>query len=150
MRDSPIIISDDDILRLRGLLGAVHGAAALDHAHLGELRTELERAIVLPVHEVPDGVVTMGARVQVRDLLNDRIEGYQLVYPREADPAAHRLSVLAPLGTALLGNSAGDVVEWQMPGGTRCFRIERVLQDPRGSRVSGIPANPGERAVRYA
>jgi len=94
MRDSPIIISDGDILRLRGLLGAVHGAVALDHAHLGELRTELERAIVLPVHEVPDGVVTMGARVQVRNLLNDRIEGYQLVYPREADPAAHRLSVL--------------------------------------------------------
>ena len=150
MRDSPIIISDDDILRLRGLLGAVHGAAALDHAHLGELRTELERAIVLPLHEVPEGVVTMGATVQVRDLLNDRIESYQLVYPREADAVAHRLSVLAPLGTALLGNSAGDVVEWQMPGGTRCFRIERVLQDPRGSCVGGMPANPGERAVRYA
>jgi regulator of nucleoside diphosphate kinase len=69
------------------------------------------------------------------------------VYPREADAAAHRVSVLAPLGTALLGNSAGDVVEWQMPGGTRCFRIERVLQD---ARVAGVPAEPGERAVRYA
>lgn len=151
MRDSPIIISDGDILRLRGLLGALNGGPALDHAHLGELRSELERAIVLPVHEVPDGVVTMGAKVQVRDLLNDRIDSYQLVYPREADAAAHRVSVLAPLGTALLGNSAGVVVEWQMPGGTRCFRIERVLQqDSRGSRVGGMPADPGERAARYA
>ena len=147
MRDSPIIISDSDILRLRGLLGSVHGGPVLDHAHLAELRIELERAIVLPVHEVPDGVVTMGATVQVRDLINDRIESYQLVYPREADAAAHRVSVLAPLGTALLGNSAGDVVEWQMPGGTRCFRIERVLQD---ASVAGVPAEPGERAVRYA
>lgn len=147
MRDSPIIISDSDILRLRGLLGSVRGGPVLDHAHLAELRIELERAIVLPVHEVPDGVVTMGATVQVRDLINDRIESYQLVYPREADAAAHRVSVLAPLGTALLGNSAGDVVEWQMPGGTRCFRIERVLQD---ARVAGVPAEPGERAVRYA
>ena len=149
MRDSPIIISDSDILRLRGLLGALHGAPALDHAHLGELRTELERAIVLPVHEVPDGVVTMGATVQVRDLINDRIETWQLVYPREADAAAHRVSVLAPLGTALLGNSAGDVVEWQMPGGARCFRIERVMQDARSPGV-GMPAGAGERAVRYA
>lgn len=150
MRDSPIIISDSDILRLRGLLGPVHGGPARDHAHLDELRTELERAIVLPLHEVPDGVVTMGATVQVRDLMNDRIETWQLVYPREADAAAHRVSVLAPLGTALLGNSAGDVVEWQMPGGTRCFRIERVLQDARGQGAGGMPAGTRERAVRYA
>ena len=121
MREYPIIVSDVDIYRLRGLLGAGSD----------ELRGELEHAIVMPVGEIPHGVVTMGARVQVRDLGSGRIEGYQLVYPREADPAAHRISVLAPLGTALLGNSEGDTVEWQTPGGTRCFRIERVMQAPR-------------------
>ncbi len=122
MREYPIIVSDVDIYRLRGLLGSE------------ELRSELERAIVMPVGEIPHGVVTMGARVQVRDLGNGRIEGYQLVYPRDADPAAHRISVLAPLGTALLGYSEGDTVEWQMPGGTRSFRIERVMQVPRAAQ----------------
>jgi regulator of nucleoside diphosphate kinase len=134
MREYPIIVLDVDVYRLRGLLGAARTAAALDQAHLDELRSELERAIVMPVGEVPHGVVTMGSRVQVRDLGSGRIEGWQLVYPREADPAAHRISVLAPLGTALLGNSEGDTVEWQMPGGTRCFRIERVLQAPRAAQ----------------
>jgi regulator of nucleoside diphosphate kinase len=131
MRELPIIVSDIDVYRLRGLLGAAPADRSLDHAHLDELRNELERAIVLPFGEVPHGVVTMGAKVQVRDLGSGRIEGFELVYPREADASAHRLSVLAPLGTALLGNSQGDVVEWRMPGGTRCFRIERVMQAPR-------------------
>jgi regulator of nucleoside diphosphate kinase len=131
MREYPIIVSDVDVYRLRGLLGAASGDRFLDHANLDELRNELERAIVLPSGEVPHGVVTMGAKVQVRDLGTDRIEGFELVYPREADASAHRLSVLAPLGTALLGNSEGDAVEWRMPGGTRCFRIERVMQAPR-------------------
>src|SRR5262245_32422402 len=131
MREYPISVSDVDVYRLRGLLGAARTAAPLDQAHLDELRRELERAIVMPVGEIPRGVVSMGSKVQVRDLGNGRIAGWQLVYPREADPAAHRISVLAPLGTALLGNSEGDTVEWQMPGGTRCFRIERVMQVPR-------------------
>jgi regulator of nucleoside diphosphate kinase len=130
VREYPIIVSDVDVYRLRGLLGAARGES-LDLAHLDELRNELERAIVLPAGEVPHGVVTMGAKVQVRDLGNGRIEGFELVYPRDADAPAHRLSVLAPLGTALLGNSQGDAVEWRMPGGTRCFRIERVMQAPR-------------------
>lgn len=149
MRDSPIIISDGDILRLRGLLGTAQRGVPHDHAHLDELRVELDRAIVLPVHEVPDGVVTMGAKIQVRDLINERVESYRLVYPRDADAAAHRLSVLAPLGTALLGNSAGDVVEWRMPGGTRCFRIERVVQEVR-TTAAGLSAAHPARAARYA
>jgi regulator of nucleoside diphosphate kinase len=68
------------------------------------------------------------------------------VYPREADPAAHRISVLAPLGTALLGNSEGETVEWRTPGGTRSLRIERVMQAPR-TVLAGGAANT--RAVRH-
>jgi regulator of nucleoside diphosphate kinase len=150
MRESPIIISDGDILRLRGLLGSAQRGLPRDHAHLDELRCELDRAIVLPVHEVPDGVVTMGSKIQVRDLATERVESYRLVYPRDADAAAHRLSVLAPLGTALLGNSAGDVVEWRMPGGTRCFRIERVVQESRPAAAAGLSAAQSSRAARYA
>jgi regulator of nucleoside diphosphate kinase len=131
MRELPIIVSDIDIYRLRGLVGAASSDRFLDQTHVDELRSELERAIVLPLGEVPHGVVSMGAKVQVRDLGSGRIEGFELVYPREADTSAQRLSVLAPLGTALLGNSQGDVVEWRMPGGRRCFRIERVMQAPR-------------------
>ncbi len=127
MREYPIIVSDVDIYRLRGLLGA--GSE--------ELHGELEQAIVMPVGEVPRGVVTMGSKVQARDLRTGRIEGFELVFPREADPASHRVSVLAPLGSALLGNSEGETVEWRTPGGTRSLRIERVMQAPRPARSGG-------------
>jgi regulator of nucleoside diphosphate kinase len=131
MREYPIIVSDVDVYRLRGLLGA--GSE--------ELHAELEQAIVMPVGELPRSVVTMGAKVQVRDLRTGRVEGFELVYPREADAAAHRISVLAPLGTALLGYSEGETVEWRMPGGMRSLRIERVMQAPR-------PAQPHDGAAR--
>ena len=130
MREYPIIVSDVDIYRLRGLLGA--GSE--------ELHAELEQAIVMPVGEVPRSVVTMGSKVQARDLRTGRVEGFQLVYPRDADPAVHRVSVLAPLGTALLGNSEGETVEWRTPGGTRSLRIERVLQAPRSAHAGGDSA----------
>jgi regulator of nucleoside diphosphate kinase len=130
MREYPIIVSDIDVYRLRGLLGA--GSE--------ELHAELEQAIVMPVGEIPRSVVTMGSKVQARDLRTGRVEGYQLVFPREADPAAHRISVLAPMGTALLGNSEGEPVEWRTPGGTRSLRIERVMQAPR-------PAHAGPEAA---
>ena len=123
MREYPIIVTDVDVYRLRGLLGA--GSE--------ELHAELEQAIVMPVGEVPRGVVTMGSKVQARDLRTGRVEGFQLVYPRQADPAAHRVSVLAPLGTALLGNSEGETVEWRTAGGPRSLRIERVMQAPRST-----------------
>ena len=135
MREYPIIVSDVDIYRLRGLLGA--GSE--------ELHAELEQAIVMPVGEIPRGLVTMGAKLQARDLRTGRIEGFQLVYPRDADPAAHRVSVLAPLGTALLGNSEGDTVEWHTPGGRRSLRIERVMQAPRGAQAG---ADGGARVAR--
>ena len=136
MREYPLIVSDVDVYRLRGLLGA--GSE--------ELHAELEQAIVMPVGELPLSVVTMGAKVQARDLRTGRVEGFQLVYPREADPAAHRVSVLAPLGTALLGNSEGETVEWRTPGGTRSLRIERVMQAPR-TALAGGAANA--RAARH-
>jgi len=130
MREYPIIVSDVDIYRLRGLLGA--GSE--------ELHAELEQAIVMPVGELPRSVVTMGSKVQARDLRTGRIEGFQLVFPREADPAAHRVSVLAPMGLALLGNSEGETVDWRTPGGARSLRIERVMQAPRPAQEAAEAA----------
>ena len=129
MRFDPIIVSDTDITRLRGLLGPGRGASQLNTAHLEDLRSELDRAIVVGADSVPRHVVTMGAWVEIRDFANGDVEKFQLVYPRDADAAAQRLSILAPLGTALLGNSEGDEVEWRMPGGVRHFRVQKVAQE---------------------
>lgn len=125
MRDQPIVISEPDARVLRGLL-ASRAAASHDQEHLEELRMELERAQVLEPSEVSPQVVTMHKSVQILDLSSGKRQEVILVSPAEADVSARRISVLAPLGTALLGYRQGDEVEWQMPGGVRRLRIESV------------------------
>jgi regulator of nucleoside diphosphate kinase len=125
MRDQPIVISEPDARLLRGLLAA-RSTASRDQEHLEELRVELERAQVLQPEEVSDEIVTMNKLVRVLDLTTGQTQELTLVSPSEADVSARRISVLAPLGTALLGYRVGDEVEWEMPGGVRRLRIESV------------------------
>jgi regulator of nucleoside diphosphate kinase len=126
MRDHPIVISEPDARVLRGLLSA-RSAASHDQEHLEELRLELERAQVLEPEQVSTEVVTMHKSLRILDLSSGKYQELVLVSPADADVGARRISVLAPLGTALLGYREGDEVEWLMPGGIRRLRIEAVL-----------------------
>ena len=128
MREYPIIVTDQDLLRLRGLLGGMSQASILDREHLGQLQSELDRALVLPCDEIPVGVVTIGSLVRVVDLDTGKRSVLTLVLPDEADITERRISVLTPIGAALLGFRASDDVEWTMPGGSRRLHIEHVMQ----------------------
>jgi regulator of nucleoside diphosphate kinase len=75
----------------------------------------------------------MNSKVRFVDLRTREKETYTLVYPEEADVDLAKLSVLAPLGTALLGASVGDVVECRTPGGVRRLKIERILYQPEAA-----------------
>jgi regulator of nucleoside diphosphate kinase len=125
VRDRSIVITKSDAAKLRQLL-VMRARAERDQNHLHELAAELERALIAEPGEAPADVITMHARVQVLDLVSGERRELVLVFPREADLSAGRISVLAPLGTALLGYREGDEVEWLMPGGLRRLRIERV------------------------
>ena len=128
MRKRPIVVTEGDARRLRGLLARQNEASTRDQAHLRMLKSELERARVVLSEEAPMDVVTMHSQVRVLDLETGEQSNYTLVFPVEADVSAKRISVLAPLGTALLGFREGDTLEWMMPGGMRRLRIERVHQ----------------------
>ena len=121
-----IVVAEADARRLRGLLAARRESALHDEAHLLELESELERALVVSRDAVPAQVVAMDSAVSVLDLASGERREYTLVYPADANAAVGRISVLAPLGTALLGYREGDELEWMMPGGLRRLRIERV------------------------
>lgn len=125
-RRPAIVVTEADARRLRGLLAARRESTFRDQAHLADLASELERALLVAADAVPADVVVMDSVVRVRDLSNGEPREFTLVYPAEADLEAGRISVLAPLGTALLGFREGDEVEWVMPGGLRCLRIEQV------------------------
>jgi regulator of nucleoside diphosphate kinase len=128
VRGHPIVVTEFDARRLRGLVGARSDASLRDQAHLRELKSELERALVVDAAHVPADVITMDTRVQLLDLSSGERKEYVLVHPADSDVSANRISVLAPLGTALLGYRVGDEVEWEMPGGLRRLRIERAIQ----------------------
>ena len=127
MSERQIVISEQNARVLRGLLRTRNGAAH-DQEHLDDLRVELDRAIVLDPSELSPTVVTMYAAVRVRDLDSGLSQELTLVNPSDADVSAGRISVLAPLGTALIGYRQGDVVERVMPGGLRRLSIEDVVQ----------------------
>jgi regulator of nucleoside diphosphate kinase len=143
MSDRQIVISEPNARVLRSLLGAP-SSRLHDQEHLHELSAELDRALVLEPDKVSPTVVTLYALVRVRDLESGELHELTLVSPREADVNAGRISVLAPLGTALLGYCEGDLVERHMPGGPRRFWIEAVRQAQTGA----VPARDTPEAAR--
>jgi regulator of nucleoside diphosphate kinase len=95
------------------------------------LRRELARSRVVEPSRVPSDVVTMHSTVRITEPATDRRpEVLTLVYPEEADVSAGKISVLAPLATALLGNRAGDVVRVPGADGMREIRVDEVVYQP--------------------
>jgi regulator of nucleoside diphosphate kinase len=81
------------------------------------LAREIERADIVPPHQALPGLVRMGSRVTYRD--DDGVKEVTLVYPHEADIAQKRISVLAPVGAALIGLSVGQSIEYETPNGEK-------------------------------
>ena len=138
MRDKPIFITDDNLHRLRRLLESKGKLEGRDKQYLRDLRNELDRAVVVSASEIPSYVLTMHSRFQIKDLDSGKVAEYTLVYPGEAEISQGKLSVLAPIGTALLGYQELDTVEWRVPAGLKRFRIERILYQPEASEVHAL------------
>jgi regulator of nucleoside diphosphate kinase len=115
MKAENIVITEADYMRLQRLVASSRLFGQRDAKHLDDLAQELERAAIMKAGEVPSDVVTMNSRVRVKDLNSGRVTTYQIVFPGEADIAKNRISVLAPIGTGLLGYSAGMTVEMAGP-----------------------------------
>lgn len=130
MRNRTILMSDADYQRLEALIESARHDASLREDYLDALEAELKRARVVPHSDVPAEVITMNSMVRLRDLDADEVEEYELVYPADADMGHNRISVLAPVGTAILGYRLGDVIEWPVPAGLRRLRVEEVLYQP--------------------
>lgn len=133
MEKRTLIISDTDRHRLEKLIDAAYLDPLVRESSLAALETELERARIVPADEVPPDVVTMNSIVRLRDLSSGEAEEYELVYPAAADVEHNRISVLAPVGTAILGYRAGDVIEWPVPAGLRRLQVEEVLYQPESA-----------------
>lgn len=128
MAERQIYITTEDKKRLE-FIGRMAGDAR-DRGDLLDLVDELNRAQVVAPEEVPPDVVTMSSKVRLVDLDQGTTHEYTLVYPQDADFAAGKISIVAPIGAALLGYRVGDVVEWEVPAGRRRLRIDEMLFQP--------------------
>jgi len=139
MTDGSIIVTDRDVDRLRRLVRALKYSLFRDQRQLELLDQALESAEVRPPGRVPRDVVRMNSRFRVLDCDTRRKGLYTLVFPEEANISRGFISVLAPLGIALLGRRSGDIIEAQVPGGIRRLRVEHVWYGPEitRKRVSG-------------
>lgn len=129
-----IIVSSLDMQRLEALLESPNSSA---YAGRDALEAELERAEVVEPGQVPPDVVTMNSVVRFE--MDTPRQEFQLtlVYPKDADNSAEKISVMAPVGSALLGLSVGDEIEWPRPGGaaTKVRIVEVVFQPERAGSL---------------
>jgi regulator of nucleoside diphosphate kinase len=133
MFEQRIEITETDAVRLRELLARLAADRWYDRDAIELLRRELDRAVVASPDQVGEHVVTMQSHVELEDEETRETEIYSLVYPEDADFQSRRLSVMAPIGMAILGYREGDVIEWRVPAGTRRIRIKKVLYQPEAA-----------------
>ena len=128
-----IFITEHDKYRLKELLVRRSMSGGADGTRLGELARELDRANVVAPRDNPKDVITMNSRFRLTDLDLQESFDYTLVFPEDANPDQDKVSVLAPIGTAVLGTRVGDVVEWPTPSGVRRLRLDEILFQPESS-----------------
>jgi regulator of nucleoside diphosphate kinase len=133
MKKRDIHITEFDLQRLSGLFAGIRLWNRKDRDYLINLEEELEKANVVSSQEIPADVVTMNSQVRIRDLDAGKELILTLVFPANADYEQGKLSILAPMGTALLGYRAGDTIEWHAPSGLRRLRIEQIIYQPEAS-----------------
>lgn len=127
----PITVSSRDLDRLERLLESPAVAALPAAAALGR---ELERANVVAPTDMPADVVTMNSKVTCEDEVSGETHRLTLVYPPDADVDQHKVSVLAPVGTALLGLSVGQSIDWNAPGGRALrLRVTAIAYQPEAA-----------------
>lgn len=130
MKKRKIFITSFDKSRLEELIAVAGDFGEQRRGDLEDLYQELQRATTVEAKKIPSDVVTMHSKVLLRDTVSGKQMTYTLVFPSEANIDTGAISVLAPVGTAILGYRVGDVVEWEVPAGKRTIEIEKILYQP--------------------
>lgn len=131
-----LYLTHEDVERLFALLES--RARVREAGRFEKLETELLRAEVVPPEKIPADVVTMNSRVVFEDETTGERREVTLVYPWDADIDAGRISILVPVGTALLGLRVGQSIDWQLPSGDkRRYRIIAVPYQPETAGMRG-------------
>ncbi|KUG23038.1 regulator of nucleoside diphosphate kinase [hydrocarbon metagenome] len=131
--DRTVYITSFDMDRLQSIIDNHRSASPKIKEQIERLEIELDKAVVVEPKDIPADVVTMNTKLRLLDETSGEEKIISLVFPSDADFDKNRISVLAPAGTALLGYRVGDIVEWNVPSGTKSFRIIETLYQPEAA-----------------
>ena len=132
--EATIHITEQDHERLKNLIDLVrNGNDRANISYVNRLEEELEYAEIVAPEKIRADVVTMRSEVKLRDLDKDEASVFSIVFPTEANSEKGKISILAPLATALLGRRLGEEVEFQAPGRLRRLRVEDILYQPESA-----------------
>lgn len=133
MKEKRIYITNLNMTRLREMIKTAREFHTEDEMYLKELEKELNRGKVVDSKKIAKNIITMNTKVHVKDLSANKKETYSLVFPVDAAPDQNKISILTPIGTALLGCKTGDIIEWDVPGGIRKLKIEKIVYQPEAA-----------------
>jgi regulator of nucleoside diphosphate kinase len=133
----PIQITSHDKRLLEELLAETEVLRPDSRSDLKALAEELKRANMVEPQQVPRDVITMNSRAELVDLDTGEAVTFTLVFPSRANIEAGNISVLAPIGAAMLGYRVNDEFEWQVPDGVRRMRVNQIHYQPEAAAMSG-------------
>ena len=126
-----IVITKTDQMRLLQLLD--NPVLVREKSAMRDLVTELNRARIVSPREIPPDIVTMRSRVRIKDRTTNEESVLTLAFPGEANLDEGKISILAPVGVALLGYRVGDIVDWNVPAGSRSIEILEIIYQPEAA-----------------
>lgn len=133
MTERTLYISKNDMEQLLELIDGLRSVPKANQGNLDLLEKELYSSVQVEPTDIPHDVVTMNSKVAITDMESGEKITYTLVYPSAANISENKLSILAPLGIALLGYRKGDIVEWSVPSGTKKYIIDDITYQPESS-----------------
>ncbi|ATH07318.1 hypothetical protein BIY24_05015 [Halobacteriovorax marinus] len=128
METDRIFITEKDYLRLTNLMGS-NGSHNFE-----DLEVELDRASIISDNEVPNDLVTMNSKIKFLDLKTNKDSIITIVYPQDANTNEAKISIFAPLGSALIGLKKNQKISWKFPNGkTKSLKVLEVLYQPEAA-----------------
>ena len=129
----PIYITEQDKNRLQSMIQK-YLRGKDQREDLTTLSAELNRAVTVDADQIPPNVVTMNSKISIVDLDTSEKLSFTLVFPEDAEPDDNKFSVLAPIGSGVLGYRVEDEFEWEVPAGIRRFKITKISYQPEAKK----------------
>lgn len=133
MNQPTIFITTNDAEKLLELMRESERSDYRGSDYLKKLAGELKKAAIVRPGEIPADVITLNSTARLVDQGTQEEMVYTLVFPEAADPAQGKISILAPIGTAMLGYKTGDSFDWDTPGGKRTLLVKEILYQPEAA-----------------